>query len=244
MLSSNCRTKTLLYATPFIVTIKKGGMYAIPLVCSVIGLIMFHYAAFGCYTFTNFEITSIGYLFYPTETYYGFWSYLNDFQYCVPYPYYAEFTGSFKIGRFIGVVGAILTWAIIIVVIVGSFFQFSQPKLVFRVIGGCMALSSLFSVLLLVGLSAGYYLGPGGKVAVVSCVVWAGGAVSMFFGLNEHQRVPSTTQIASDDVPVVSDDVPVVSDTVAPITNTAKNTATIDDEPEVTVTDTGNEFEI
>lgn len=216
-------------------------MYAIPAACTVIGLIVFHFAAFGCRTFKESVTISTDFYYYTyydtTDFHFGFWSYDNDGS-CVSFSDIVDFAASFKFGRFVGVAGAILIWVILIVVIIASFFQFPKPKLVFRLTGGGMALASVFSFLLLVGLSEAdtLRLGAGGILAVISALIWAGGAVAMIFGMKERPGVAPNTKNASNATPGVSD-------TVA-TTAAVKNTANTDDEPEITLTETGNEVEI
>ena len=201
---------------------------------------MFHLAAFGCQTFKGTS-TYASYYFYTysftSEYELGFWSYYDDGS-CESYPDGTTLTGAFKFGRFIGIVGALLIWAIIVVVVMASFFQFPKPKLIFRLVGGCMGLISGFSFLLLVGVAEveNLKLGVGAVLAIISALIWAGGAVSMFLGMNERKGVKSTAAKPAEAVAVVSGEAP---------TNSATKIATTkDDEPEITVTDNGNEDEV
>jgi hypothetical protein len=225
-------------------------MYAIPVACSIFGVLLFHIAAFGCGTFKESVTTSshfYNYTFYNTTNsdlgswrldydapnfFFGFWSY-NNHESCVSFPDIVDFAAPFKFGRFVGVAGAILTWIILIVVIIASFFQFPKPKLVFRLTGGGMALVSVFSLLLLVGLLEAntLRLGLGGIRAIISAVIWAGGAVAMIFGMKERPGVTPSTNNASNVTPAVPD--------TAATTNAVENTANADEEPEITLTETG-----
>ena len=153
-------------------------MYAIPAACTVIGMIFFHIAAFGCKTFKD-EVTSWSYYYYYYYSYdykVGYWSVESDGS-CVRFDSsdLRDLSRAFKFGRFIGVVGALMIWAIFFAITIASFFKYPKPKLVFRVIGICMGLISIFSLLLLVGLSKPYSfeLAGGGALAILSAMVWA-----------------------------------------------------------------------
>ena len=216
-------------------------MYAIPATCSVVGMIFFHIAAFGCRTFKETYTSDIDYYYYKyyytAEYHVGFWGYDNGGS-CKAFASGVELEGAFKFGRFVGIVGALFIWAIIVVVILASFFQFPNPKLVFRLIGGCMGLIAVFSFLLLVGLAEAetLKLSGGGILAVLSALVWTGGAVSMFIGMNERKGVKSTATKPAEAIAVISGE--------APTTSATTITATKDDEPEISVTDDTGSHEV
>ena len=173
---------------------RQGKLYAIPAACTVIGMIFFHIAAFGCKTFKS-EVLSAGSFYYYSYDYKaGYWS-ADSGSSCVKFGN-SNISGVFKFGRFIGVVGALMIWAIFFAVVVASFFKYPKPKLVFRGIGICMGVVSFFSFLLLVGLSEddSLKLAGGGALAILSAFIWAGGAVSMFLCMNERERVASNAK--------------------------------------------------
>ena len=170
-------------------------MYAIPATCTVFGMIFFHIAAFGCKTFKSEFSTGSAFFGYnySFDSKVGYWS-ADAGGSCFKYGN-ASVSGAFKFGRFIGVVGALLIWAIFFAVTIASFFKYPQPKRVFRVIGICMGVVSFFSFLLLVGTSEEYLqLAGGGVLAILSALIWAGGAVSMFLCMNER----ATSAAAAD----------------------------------------------
>jgi hypothetical protein len=149
----------------------------------------FNIAAFGCTTFKGHvsSMDSFHYQSYDNKT--GYWrAYINGT--CVKFDN-SDVGGAFKFGRFIGNVGGLMIAAIFIAIAIASFFRYPKPKLVFRVIGICMGVISFFSFLLLVGLSEddSLQLAGGGVLAILSAFIWAGGAVSMFFCMNERERV-------------------------------------------------------
>ena len=169
-------------------------MYAVPAACTVIGMIFFHIAAFGCKTFKA-ELSTAGSFFdYSYDYKAGYWS-ADVNGTCIKFDN-SDLGGAFKFGRFIGIVGALMIWAIFIAIIIASFFRYPKPKLIFRVIGICMGVISFFSFLLLVGLSEddSLQLAGGGALAILSAFIWAGGAVSMFLCMNERERVTPKPQ--------------------------------------------------
>ena len=96
-----------------------------------------------------------------------------------------------------------------------------------------MGLIAVFSFLLLVGLAEAetLKLSGGGILAVLSALVWTGGAVSMFIGMNERKGVKPAEAIA-----VISGE--------APTTSATTISATKDDEPEISVTDDTGSHEV
>ena len=186
----------------------------------MIGMIFFHIAAFGCKTFKSEVSSSRSFSFDYTS---GYWS-ADTGGSCVKYAS-SDVGGAFKFGRFIGVVGALMIWAIVATVAVASFFKYPKPKLVFRGIGICMGVISFFCLLLLVGLSAddSFKLGGGGALAILSAFIWAGGAVSMFLCMNEREGVASMAKPSSNT-------------TTAPktVTTAAAEKADTKDDPEIT----------
>jgi hypothetical protein len=194
-------------------------MYAVPAACTLIGMIFFHIAAFGCKTFKASS------LFYDYKV--GYWS--ADFgASCVKFGN-AGISGVIKFGRFIGVVGALMIWAIFFAVAIASFFKYPKPKLVFRTIGINMGVVSFFSFLLLVGKSESdsLQLAGGGALAILSAFIWAGGAVSMFLCMNERERVASNTKTSPS--------------STAPATTAAADKADTQNDPETTTNENVDE---
>jgi succinate-acetate transporter protein len=150
-------------------------------------MIFYHIAAFGCKTFKFGESNS----FYSAKL--GYWS-ADTNGGCTKYDVDIS-NGSWRFGRFVGVFGALMIWAIFAVVMTASCFKYPRPKLVFRTISICMGVISLFSFLLLVGLSSdsALSLSGGGALAIISAFLWAGNAVSMLFCMNERERVPASS---------------------------------------------------
>jgi hypothetical protein len=174
-------------------------MYAVPASCTVLGMIFYHVAAFGCKTFKIDTVSGFGFIGYTSK--FGYWS--VDFgRGCVKSG--GNVGGAFKFGRFVGVFGSLLIWAIVAAVVIASFYKYPKTKIpVFPVVGGCMGVISLFSFLLLVGLSeySSFKLAGGGALAILSAFIWAGGAVSMFLCMNDREgvrtsSVPATTNDA------------------------------------------------
>jgi hypothetical protein len=160
-------------------------LFAVPATCTILGMLFFHIAAFGCKTFKS-EAFGFDYKL-------GYFS-ADSGGGCVQYVNTGGLPGAFKFGRFIGVVGALLIWVVVAAVMAASCFKYPNSKKYFMIISICMGVLSLFSFLLLVGLSAAdsYSLGGGGALAILSAFLWAGGAVSMFHCMNERERAPST----------------------------------------------------
>jgi hypothetical protein len=158
--------------------------------------LFFHIAAFGCKTFVSQET------FVSESIQFGYWSiYDKSIGGCLRYSN-DLLSSVWKFGRFVGLFGSLIVWFIFAAVMSASCFKYPKPKLCFTIISSCMGIVSLFSFLLLVALSeeTSYSLSAGGALAIVSAFVWAGGAVSMFFCMNERKRVPTrpTTQTASN----------------------------------------------
>jgi hypothetical protein len=156
-------------------------------------MLFFHIAAFGCKTFKVDAVNS----FYSYDYKLGYWS-VDTNGGCAKF---GDITsGAWKFGRFIGVVGALMIWIIFAAVMTASCFKYPKPKLVFRIISIVMGVVSFLSFLLLVGLSAEstLSLSGGGALAILSAFLWAGGAVSMFFCMNERERVPTSSAKPSD----------------------------------------------
>ena len=201
-------------------------MYAIPAACTLLGMIFYHIAAFGCTTFKyefsspsdrDLKRTSSGNSG-STDDFID-WDSINDnndgFGFSYKTGYWSAEAGSgcsayssssvsgvFKFGRFIGVVGALMIWAIFFAMVVASFFKYPKPKLVFKVIGICMGVLSFFSFLLLVGLSEdSLKLAGGGAVAILSAFIWAGGAASMFLCMTERERVVAAVTLTPAKTP-------------------------------------------
>jgi hypothetical protein len=187
----------------------------------VIGMIFYHIAAFGCKTFKA-ELTSSSFYYYSYDYKAGYWSADNGSS-CVKFGN-SDISGVFKFGRFIGVFGALMIWAIFIAVAIASFFKYPKPKIVFRTIGICMGVISFFSFLLLVGLSEddSLKLAGGGALAILSAFIWAGGAVSMFLCMNERERVTSNAKTKTSPT------------TTAPETTTAAEKVDAKNDPETT----------
>jgi hypothetical protein len=215
----------VLFHSPTIVILcKQGKFYAIPAACTVIGMIFFHIAAFGCKTFKS-ELSVNSLYSYSYDYKAGYWSVDNGSS-CVKFGNF-DVSGAFKFGRFIGVVGALMIWAIFFAIVVASFFQYPKPKLVFRTIGISMGVLSFFSFLLLVGLSGddSLKLAGGGALAILSAFIWAGGAVSMFLCMNERERcVTKTSGPAAPETTAAAKEVDTKND---PETTTNEN---VDDE--------------
>jgi H+/Cl- antiporter ClcA len=162
----------------------QGLTYIAPAACTVLGLIFFHVAAFGCATFKNehnHDIT-VGYFKAGYDGTCG--SYQGD---------NSDLPGVIRFGRFIGVVGSLLIWAVFAVVAAASFFQYPRPELVFSGVAICMVILSLFSLLLLSGKSYNDQLkvGPGGVLAIFSAFIWFGGAVAIVRFMKERPRTPT-----------------------------------------------------
>jgi hypothetical protein len=164
----------------------QGRMYAVPVVLTVLALVFYHIAAFGC---KSFKIDT-GTGFYK----FGYWSAsAGRGRGCVQYV--GEVSGILKFGRFLGVMGALLIWPVFAAVLVGLFSQYTKPKVVFPIVGSCMGLLSFFSFLLLVGLrdDSSAKLSGGGAVAISAAFCWAAAAHSMFVCMNECPVAQAST---------------------------------------------------
>ena len=160
-------------------------MYAVPASLTVLGLIFFHVAAFGCKTFKSES-------FYGYEYKFGYFS-GDSGSGCIGFGN-DGLEGVLRFGRFIGIVGALLIWAIFGAIVLASFFEYPKPKTYFLIISICMGVVSFFSFLLLVGLASegAEALAGGGALAILSAFIWAGAAVSMFFCMKKRVRVPTS----------------------------------------------------
>lgn len=174
----------------------------------MLGLIFFHYAAFGCKTF---EGSRSDWSRSTVTVKFGYWGVENPrTDSCESYVS-NDFDGTWKFGRFVGVFGALLSWLVFALVMTASCFRYPYPKVVFWSIGGCMLLLALFSFLLLVGLSSETYEGPytlgegvsrsiaaGGVLSILAAFLWFGAAVSIVFFMKERERahVPHARAVA------------------------------------------------
>lgn len=159
-------------------------MYAVPASLTFVGFIFFHIAAFGCKTFkTDFGGFDYKIGYFSADSSGGCVHFSND-----------GLDGVFRFGRFIGIIGSFMTWAIFFAIVLAGFYEYQNPKLYFKIISICMGVLSFFSFLLLVGLSAEdtLKLAGGGALAILSAFIWAGAAASMFFCMNKRARVPTT----------------------------------------------------
>lgn len=141
-------------------------------------------AAFGCVTFKNE---------YNHDITVGYFKAGYDGN-CNSYPGdNSDLPGAIRFGRFIGVVGSLLIWAVFAVVASASFFQYPRPELVFSGVAICMIVLSLFSLLLLSGKASNDQLkvGPGGVLAIFAAFIWFGGAVAIVRFMKERPRTPT-----------------------------------------------------
>jgi hypothetical protein len=163
----------------------------------VLGLIFFHVAAFGCSTFKT-DVSTYSYYGMDAGAAFrsskqGYWKFESpmDNGKCLKYNDFDgyDFTGAWKFGRAVGVIGSLLIWALFFVVAGASFYKYPHPKLLFRVVGGVMMGLSVMSLLLLVGLSSGggesLKIAAGGVLAILSFLVWLGGGVATMFFVKE-----------------------------------------------------------
>lgn len=166
----------------------------------MLGLIFFHVAAFGCRTFEHDAGSFSGGL------HFGYFGANNPYggNGCVQYSGdNSELDGVIRFGRFIGVFGSLLTWAVFAVVMTGSCFRYPRPELVFLVVAICMVVLSLFSFLLLVGKSSDSFYGldiklaSGGVLAILAAFIWFGAAVSVVFFMKERPRNALTAAAAT-----------------------------------------------
>jgi multisubunit Na+/H+ antiporter MnhF subunit len=156
----------------------------------VIGLIFFHFAAFGCNTFKSNYYSYYGFFYDSIEVNLGYWKYSNGGS-CVDYLVDgSDFEGVWRFGRFVGVFGSLLIWVMLAFVLAASVVRFPRPTLVFRVVGGCMLFLSLLSFLLLVGLATdkNLKLSAGAVLAILSAFLWFGGAISVICFMKERPR--------------------------------------------------------
>lgn len=168
----------------------QGALFAIPASCTILGLIFFHVAAFGCKTFKAEYGSVFG---ASVSTKIGYWKVESPYDNgCLSYGGdNSDLEGVWRFGRFIGVFGALIIWVVFALVMMASCFRYPRPELVFTGIGGCMLVLSLFSFLLLVGLSADketLSLAGGGALAILSAFLWFGAAVSIVFVMKERAR--------------------------------------------------------
>jgi hypothetical protein len=170
--------------------------FAVPIACTVFGLVFFHIAAFGCSTFK--EGTS------DDEA--GYWGYKSYHGACQPWDT-EGLEPVIKFGRFIGVCGCLLIWAILVALVLVSCFKCPRPKLCFTIVTACMGVLSFFSFLLLSGLGlegVDVRLSGGGFLAIVAAFIWAGGAVSMYFGMTAWVRRNPPVPVAKSEANVVN----------------------------------------
>jgi hypothetical protein len=174
----------------------QGVTYIAPALCTLIGLIFFHVAAFGCGTF---KVASNGRG--DADYYLGYFKQGMEGHCASHGGDNADLPGVVRFGRFIGVFGALLIWFVFAVVAAASFFRYPRPKLVFITVGSSMGVLSLFSFLLLSGKSYDddLTLGPGGILAIFSAFVWIGGAVSIILFMTERPRVGTASAATTTD---------------------------------------------
>lgn len=171
----------------------------VPALSTVIGLIFFHIAAFGCNTFKAAS-TSNGYFrVYLYTVNYGYWS-LSNAGGCTKLPYSSfSLSGAIGFGRFIGVLGALLSWVVFAFIVGASFLRYPRSGAVFRTMAACMVVLSAFSLLLVVDLSYdGSQLGGGGDLAIAAAIIWLGGAVSVLFVKERPRRDATATNDDGD----------------------------------------------
>jgi hypothetical protein len=148
-------------------------------------------AAFGCATFKNEHNHDITVGYFKAGYNGNCESYQGDNSYL---------PGVIRFGRFIGVVGSLLIWAVFAFVASAAFFQFPRPELVFSGVAICMVVLSLFSLLLLSGKSYNDELkvGPGGVLAIFAAFLWFGGAVAIVRFMKERPRTPTTAPVTTN----------------------------------------------
>jgi hypothetical protein len=165
-------------------------MYAVPASLTFVGFIFYHIAAFGCKTFKTESFGGFDYKlgYFSTDSSSGCVHFNND-----------GLDGVFRFGRFIGIIGSFMSWAILAAIVVAGFFEYPRQEMYFRIIGICMGVLSFFSFLLLVGLSAedSLKLAGGGALAILSAFIWAGAAVSMFFCMKTRPNAEPEVQDAN-----------------------------------------------
>jgi hypothetical protein len=152
----------------------KGWWYAIPLTLTVQGLILFHCAAFSCYTFYD-------------EKYYNYFGYFSynkrRTEDCVWYrpPGVRNASIFWSFGRIISVIGSILIWAIFAAVMAAAFYEYRNPRRYFLLVAIGMGLVACISLSLILGFlqSPSFQMSFGSTFAIVSAVVWSCAAVSM-----------------------------------------------------------------
>jgi hypothetical protein len=180
----------------------QGVTYIAPALCTLVGLIFFHVAAFGCGTF---KAESVGRG--DADYYLGYFKQGLEGHCASHGGDNADLPGVVRFGRFIGVFGALMIWFVFAVVAAASFFRYPRPKLVFIVVGSCMGVLALFSFLLLSGKSYDddLKLGPGGILAIFSAFVWIGGAVSTILFMTERPRVgPASAATTTENKPEIT----------------------------------------
>jgi hypothetical protein len=112
-----------------------------------------------------------------------------------------DLPAAWKIGRAAGVLGALLAWIVLALVGAASFYCYPRPILTFRMIGWFMIVLSPTSLLLLIGKATedGKYfkLAAGGVLAILSSILWVGGAVATMQFLKERPVSLSPTVATS-----------------------------------------------
>jgi len=193
-----------------------GARIAAPIVCTLIGLILFYVTAFSCATF---KISSDYYYYYEDEYYYsdeelewGFWGYYYwdyDESYCDDYGSDTDFDAPFKFGRAISVLGAIFGGTILILLLIASCVRYPGPKIFFRILGSCMLLMAAFSLLLLVGLATENLpneMGGTAYAVIPSALFWIAAGLTTMFTMQERDSpiVVSAAAIHAEPTPAYS----------------------------------------
>ena len=149
---------------------------------TAIGILLFHFAAFGCFTFYNQD----------SSRFFGYWGVYEDGS-C--YRYGEPYWRITKVGRAIGVLGALVAWATVAVLAMAPCYKFQNPKRFHLLTGISMCFVSFFSLLLLIEMATedDDTIGVGGGVTIISGMVWAGCAIGIFYCRNKCFDLSTTT---------------------------------------------------
>jgi len=182
---------------------------------------LFQVTAYSCLTF------HIPYDTYNSEGLYvdyydsndaGYWGWYDDYydecedyQTLMDYDDYFHLDAPLKFGRAIGVIGNILGWVTLIMLLIASCVRYPRPKLFFRILGSCMFVMAVFSLLLLVGLASDPYdistlpeMGGPAYCVIPGALFWIAAGVTTIVSVQERDFpvVVSAAAVHAEPVPV------------------------------------------
>lgn len=159
----------------------------------IISHILFSIAALGCETFE----LDFGRGYYKEKG--GYWTYKDrETDECESFSELGgdpDWDAAWKVGRAASVIGSIVSYVMLIMLLVNSCVRY--PKVLFKIMAGCMFFMSIMSGLLLVGLASNTHqdifyqdsdieMSTGAIMAIIAFFLWIVTGASMFFCMKER----------------------------------------------------------